>query len=237
MNITKETENYIFYCEENSLAHKEINEIAQTQEKCHNHICKVLGIKSISKIHYYLCDSPEHVGVIYGDNEPCNAFNDSNNSIYAVYNLALKCIGFHEDAHIISYMAFGVPKYLFIREGLAMYFDRVWLNISNEVWTQYYFRKHDDLIVDLFLERDSFHKLGYMITYPISGAFTEYLIMVYGKENYIRIYSELSARDTNVFEEILGDTIEKIFIEFQKYISLIRVNKKTFEDIDKILNQ
>jgi|LGOV01.1.fsa_nt_gb hypothetical protein len=237
MKIAKVTDNYIFHCEDSSIANTEIDEIAQIQENCHYHICKTLNIKVDSKIHYYLCESAKHVGIVYGDNDSCNAFNDMKNSIYAVYNDNLKCVGYHEDAHLLSYNAFGIPKYIFIREGLAMFFDRVWLDVSNEVWAKYYFMKYPDLNLKLLIDKDSFHELGYMLTYPICGALTEYIIMVYGIKNYLEVYSALQDGEIEVFDILLGDSLIVIFDEFRRYISSINIGNKTYEELDVIVNK
>jgi len=68
-----ESEHYIFNYGENTKAAQDIVEIAKLQEDCFRYICSVLRVKPDFKIEYFLCDSPEEVGRIYGDNEPCNA--------------------------------------------------------------------------------------------------------------------------------------------------------------------
>jgi len=62
-----------------------------------------------------------------------NRFANHPDEIYAVYNGEIKCIGYHEDANILSYTT-NRPKSNFIREGLAMYFDKFWWDKTNEEW-------------------------------------------------------------------------------------------------------
>ena len=76
------------------------------------------------QINYYLLETPKLVGKMYGDNVPCNGFANPPNETYAVYNEKVKYIGYYEDAHIISYIL-NKPQSVFLREGLAMYFDKV----------------------------------------------------------------------------------------------------------------
>ena len=83
-------------------AERDIEKIAALQEGCFSHVCAVLGLTPDFKIEYFLCDSPEEVGHIYGNYFPCNGFADLPNRIYAVYNENVQCIGFHEDMHLIS---------------------------------------------------------------------------------------------------------------------------------------
>ncbi len=104
-NRTKQykTEHYVFNYNADSKAEEDISKISRLQESCFGYICNVLKTEPTFKIEYYLCETPEEVGRLYGDNEPCNGFASSPNEIYAVYNEKTKCVGFHEDDHIISY--------------------------------------------------------------------------------------------------------------------------------------
>lgn len=141
------TPHYDFYFAEGSLADQNINSISKEQEECFNKICNKLKIDFSEKIEYYLLESPEEVGVIYGDNEPINGFAVwGENKIYAVYNENIKCIGPHEDTHLISFKI-NAPKSYFLVEGLAMYFDEKWWGIDNEAWTSYYKEKDREISI------------------------------------------------------------------------------------------
>ena len=74
------------------------------------------------KINYYLCDSPEQVGEILVIMSH-NAFAYEPNNIYTVYNEEIKCIGFHEDAHVISYNTLSILHKLYQRR-LSNVFDK-----------------------------------------------------------------------------------------------------------------
>lgn len=215
--MTFETEHYIFAFNENSLAQKDIEKIAERQEECFEHICRVLGTKPSFKIKYYLCDSPEEVGRAYGDNEPCNGFADIPDKIYAVYNRDVKCIGFHEDAHVVSYTV-NRPDSPAIREGLAMYFDRLWWGISNFAWTKYYMENGLFLPFDELMKRDFFFKQDCALTYPVAGAFTEWLISAYGMDKYMSLY-----RQKDMFEamkNVYGKSAKELNEAFEKYAKL-----------------
>ena len=65
-----ESKNYIFNYNEGSVAEKQLEKIINIQETCFEFICNTLEVNMPCKINYYLCDSPEQVGEIFGDNEP-----------------------------------------------------------------------------------------------------------------------------------------------------------------------
>ena len=168
------TAHYDFHYRPNSCAAREIEAIAEQQEACYRKIVAALGVMPDFRIQYYLLDTPEEVGEVYGDNEPCNGFADMPDAVFAVYNDAVKCIGPHEDTHLISYVP-GRPPVAFLREGLAMYMDEVWWGRPNEEWVREFMADGRYVVVDRLLEDDAFYGLSDAITYPIAGAFTRFM--------------------------------------------------------------
>lgn len=216
-----ESEHYIFSYNHDSKAEDDIKEIAACQEACFQYICSVLKVKPEFKIEYILCDTPEEVGRIYGDDEPCNGFAAPPNTVYAVYNSGIQCIGFHEDAHLISYTV-NRPDCPAIREGLAMYFDRKWLGIQNMDWVSYFIKKDLYLPVDALLDKATFFDADCSITYPIMGAFTDYLISTYGIETYMAFYSRQNM--ALAMEEVFHKTPAEINRDFVAYLRLFTLD-------------
>lgn len=110
------TKHYIFHCANNKIAENDIEIIAKAQEEAYENITKVLNIKYESIINYYLVNTPEEVAKLTRYPYPVNGLACfSNKSIYAVYNDEIKCIGPHEDAHLIS-ETFGMSDLDFLCE-------------------------------------------------------------------------------------------------------------------------
>ena len=129
------SDHYIFHYCAGSVAAQEILLIAETQEKSFSKICSILKVDYAEKINYYLTDSPWEIGrVIWDEEAPCNGCAlCGRNKVYAVYNDDIKCIGSHEDTHLISFLI-NYPESDFVVEGLAMYMDGLWWGIPNEIW-------------------------------------------------------------------------------------------------------
>ena len=205
-----ETEHYVFHYFPNSPAERDIIKISITQENSWHEICRELGITPDFKIHYYLLNTPEEVGAAYGNNEPCNGFAQRPNHIYAVYNDQIQCIGPHEDAHIISF-TISRPSQVFIREGLAMYFDKVWWKRSNEVWVTEFIRDGKYISVENLLNDEAFYHYSDSITYPIAGAFTNFLISKIGRAHYLELYRK-DGFSCKVLRDILNcDMVDEPF--------------------------
>ncbi len=225
------TKHYIFTYKENTLISNDIELIAEEQESCFNKICSVLKVEYPEKIRYYLLDSPEEVGKIYGCDEPINGFAIwGENKIYAVYNETIKCIGPHEDAHLISFII-NAPKSYFITEGLAMYFDETWWGVDNDIWSSYYKETNNDLSISKLLNNQEFDNYNCEITYPIAGSFTKYLILTYGIDAYLELYRVKDEPSDNDFKRIFNLTLQEIETSFWQKISKVNYNLETIKPL------
>lgn len=229
------SEHYIFHFREDSVAEKDILAIAEQQEICFSFISSALNTIPDFLIEYFLCDTPEEVGKAYGDNEPCDGFAREPNQIYAVYNEHVQCIGFHEDAHLISY-CINQPKSAAVREGLAMFFDRKWWGIHNSDWTSHYMKAGLYIPVDKLLQDEVFETTDCTISYPIMGAFTEYLIARYGIERYLQFYRRKD-NAIRAMEEIYEMPMCRLNDDFMDYITLLPSDSCTGLRIAELLTE
>ncbi len=228
--ITYESENYIFNFHKGSVAENKIKEIIQLQERVFKFICNVLKVNFNYKIKYYLCNSPTEVGELCGDNEPCNGFARRPNEIYAVVNQNIECTGYHEDAHIISY-ALAVPLQAFMREGLAIYFDKQWYGISNFSWANYFIKNDKYIRITKLMKNEEFFKYSCKLTYPIAGAFTEYIISLYGIEKYKKFYMKITEDFEKVCLDIFNIEFDELEKNFIQYVGDFNIN----EEVEKIM--
>lgn len=194
------TEHYVFHYQAGTLAEKEIKAIAQVQERAFSKICGVLEVCYPYRIHYFFTDSPSEIGSIFwGEGASCNGCAVcGDNKVYAVYNADVKCIGEHEDTHLIAYLI-GEPSSSFWPEGLAMYFHTSWWGVPNEEWAAYYKKQYPQISVEDMLDNNQFAECGEEITYPVAGAFTRFLIDTYGMDQYKELYKY----DGNEYSEII----------------------------------
>lgn len=222
---TIDSEHYIFNFHKGSLAEKHIQNIISCQENCYDVICRVLNITLDKKINYYLCDTREEVGELCGDNEPCNGFcrypGKEKDGIYALYNEDIKCLGYHEDTHYIAFMAMGKASRTFIREGLAMCFDKLWWGIPNEAWVKEFVKKGDYISIMNLMDDEEFIRSNGTFTYTLAGAFTNFLITNYGNEKYSKFYSTCNDYAEEKLEQVYGKTIETLEKEFLQDINNI----------------
>lgn len=232
----KESKHYCFYYPSNSVAEAEIDEIVKHQEQCFQYISQVLKVNYPYQIEYYLCNSREEVGQYYGDDEPCSGFARRPNQVYAVYNETHRCIGFHEDAHLISY-TINRPKSAAIREGLAMFFDRKWWEIHTMEWVQFYLKHQSYESISDLLDDEHFFNVSDCLTYPIMGQFTEYLILIYGIETYLDFYRYQGTDFKSAFEQYFKKSIHQIETEFIGYLSLFTLDEGVENQIQTLLQK
>ena len=206
---------YIFHFRPGSLAEQDILLIAQTQERCYAKICRTLGTEHSEKIHYYFADSPLEIGrIFWGEGSACNGCALFwKNTVYAVYGETIKCLGSHEDTHVIAHQI-GFPESDFLVEGLAMAMDGVWWGLPNEVWASYHKARYPDLSLEALLDNDSFGACSCEISYPIAGAFTRYVIDIFGIDRYIELYRHNSADYAEIFPSVFGSSLIDIAHSF-----------------------
>ncbi len=215
---SKKSKHYIFYYHTGSTAERDITKIIKTQESCYDNICEILKVKMNRKIRYFLCESPGEVGELYGDNEPANGIAKMPNEIFAVYNEKIRCIGFHEDVHLISYTTLGKPKPTLIREGLAMYFDKIWWGLPNEAWVQVFIRTGLYPGLSALTTNKKFHRYSDSITYPLAGVFVDYLVALFGIRKFKEFFKTVNTDFDKCFFEVFGISLDDFEDKFIRYI-------------------
>ena len=198
-----ETEHYLIYCHPESFAEEHLEEIENWQEKCYDRISKTLGVTLDKKIRLYLCASREETETETGC-PPCNGMCLDYDLIFAVYNQEIQCLGPHEDAHLLSFQI-AVPASVFLREGLAMYFDEAYHGKANRAYAAEWARENAGMNVFGYLDNEQFYSLPEEVSYPLAGALTRWLIDRYGMERYkefFRTNGDISAAFQQKAEDV-----------------------------------
>ena len=212
-----QSEHYVYYYRPNSFAARQIEQIKQFQEESYDKITHLLGVKPAFFIRYVLCESSEEVGRVYGDNEPCNGFADLPDTVFAVYTENVRCIGPHEDTHLIAALI-GRPSSVFVREGIAMYMDEAWWGRANTLWVKEFIGSGKYISVGDLLDNEAFWNLPDEITYPIAGAFTLWLIETIGMEAYLSSIYVTGEQSRERMEAVMGAGMDELDQRFREWI-------------------
>ncbi len=218
-----ESDHYVFYIHPDSLAAKDIDEIVDIQERCFRYLRNVLKVDMEEKTHYYLCESEEEVGAYYGDFVPCPGFSKAPNEIYVVYNRKKKWIGFHEDVHLMADQI-SYQKSVALREGLAMFFDQKWCGVHNFEWVIYLLESDTYVSLQKLMKDNLFYDYPAYMTYPVMGAFTQYLILTYGLDKYLKLYRMKEQTLNKCFKDVYDCSMKMIESEFLDYVSLFKLD-------------
>ena len=205
------TEHYILFYHSGSIAEKDILQIAEWQECCYQRLSRELDMALNQPTRMYLCDSANEIAHITGC-PPSNGMTFDYDLIYAVYNDKIHCLGPHEDAHIFSYQI-ALPTSFFLREGFAMYFDESYHGKRNIEITNNWLNSNKSFSVTSLMDNKVFHSLPEEITYPLAGAFTEWIVQQYGISKYLEIY-----RNEGDFNAILSVPPSEVDILFRSVI-------------------
>ena len=104
-----------------------------------------------------------------------------------------------------------------------MYFDRKWWGIQNMDWTGYYIKTGRYVPVDLLLDKETFYSKNDTVTYPIMGAFTEWLITVYGIERFLEMYRKQDME--TAMNEVYHKSLEELNRNFTNYVRLFPIDE------------
>jgi hypothetical protein len=230
--IIGESQYYIFHFFKGSLAEKEIDKITRIQEEAYSRILKILKLESKIKISYYFYPSRKIKEGLMGDEGHGNAiwqeikkeketWKPKKLEIHAVYNKKVKCIGAHEDTHLLT-LPWGVAIYLFC-EGIAEFMSNGWHGKDIDLWTRDYSRKDCLYSIRFLVDNKNWDQVDDMIAYPQAGSFARFLINDYGLEKFKEVYKKLS-RENKVEKNI--SIIEKSYS-----LSLGELGKKMEEKV------
>ena len=87
-----------------------------------------------------------------------------------------------------------------------------------------YYREENRLPpFNCLLENERFFALDCGLSYPIVGAFTEYLLLTYGTERY-RLFWQKENGGEEGFREAYGKTTGELSREFEQYLTLFSLD-------------
>lgn len=215
---------YRFHFRPGSAAARDIGQIIATQEECFTRITAELQVAPDFPLHYILLDSADEVGALYEQATgtsigPLNGCAHLPDTVTAVYNDDVQCIGMHEDTHLISRLV-GDPWQGFVIEGLAMYMDETWWGEPNEKWVQQYLAQGSYVPLARLMPNSSFYDVPCEISYPIAGAFTRYLADTLTMPVYLKkVYAaDCDADNPQCLPALLGKPIDGIEQDFLRWI-------------------
>ena len=215
--VTYESENCRFHFFPNSLAEVEIKNIIKVQESSRKKILDFFGIKNNRKIDYFLYPTNQVKGEMMGDDGNGNA-DPKKFEVHAVYNEDVKCIGPHEDTHLLVTFL-GLPPQLF-REGLAEYMSETWHNKNHAEWARQFLSEGKLPDLEQIIDDEKWYEYDDLIAYPSAGSFVIFLITKLGREKFLELYKILNRdftpeKNKVFFKEVTGSSISDLQKEWE----------------------
>ena len=115
-----------------------------------------------------------------------------------------------------------------------MYFDRKWWGIQNLDWTAHYINTGRYVPVDKMLSREFFFEHDCTITYPIMGAFTDWLIVTFGAGRYMQMYKQQNMAEAMML--VYEKTPEELNEAFCEYVRLFSIDEVLEQRMESLLN-
>lgn len=228
--VAHRTEHYVFHALPGTKAADDIERIAVYQEKWFERITQTFQVVMEAPILYYLTNSPEDAGKIYGDDEPCNGFAWGPDTVVATYNDKVVCLGAHEDTHLIT-QRIARPESPFMSEGVAMYMDGCWWGKTNAWWLKRFVAEGRYVPLASLLSRDDFFSHSEAITYPTAGAFTQYAIETLGQDAFVKQVYSRPGPAQHALEAGFGKPLAEIEHDFLLWVKVSDVPEVYKPDI------
>lgn len=234
---TYETQHYRFVFTGGSLAEKNIKSIAEGQEYCYSNFLKSFNLRSSLRINYYLFSSALECGKQYrllhpeqysenDEDEEVNGYTLYPDNVFATYNKKVKCIGYHEDVHLLMAEQYGNLESCFVKEGIATAYDKVWWGIANEYWAKKVIESKVIKEMEKLYENEEFFKFDCRYSYPVAGAFTSWFLAKYGMENYKIYYKRFVSKDRFPDMKYRKQLVEEFLLEIVKTEIPLRIEKE-----------
>ena len=117
-----------------------------------------------------------------------------------------------------------------------MYFDQKWWGIQNMDWVSVYLKTGRYIPVNQLLDKEFFFSQECTITYPIMGAFTDWLIAVYGMKQFLEMYREQDIEAA--MKRVYNKSPKELNLEFTDFISLFKTDEAIEQRIEaKLMEQ
>lgn len=186
-SVVHQSAHYRFHVRPVSVAERELMDIAASQEAVYDRVTAALGVTPAHPLHYIFADSPEELGCLYGDGVPCQACAVEPDTIYAVYNEHDRCIGAHEDTHLIAYALYPQENAL-LSEGLAQHMEGTWHALPNAAQARRLLSSGQYVPPSILAANDAFWAQSANVAYPIAGAFVSFLVEQLGIAGFLQQY-------------------------------------------------
>ena len=102
-------------------------------------------------------------------------------------------------------------------------------------WAEYYLKTDCFIPVNRLLDKEYFFSQECAITYPIMGAFTDWLIAIYGIKRFLEVYREQNIKAA--MNRVYGKSPEELNQGFMSFISLFKTDDAIIERIGTKLRQ
>ncbi|HBB56816.1 TPA: hypothetical protein DEW47_01145 [Patescibacteria group bacterium] len=224
--LKKETEHYTFNYFPDSLAEKEVDFIAERQEKAFKKIISFLRLKPPKKkISYYLYPSKKTKKELMGDDWYAQSiYHDF--CVHILYTSEIKPVGEHEDTHLLS-LPWGL-SIGFWAEGLAEYLTgHDWYGNSHNIKIREGFKRKIFPSIESLMSQKAWMDLpdeNAIYYYCLAGSFTKFIIEKFGMEKFKELYKETSRgkgaeENKKVFKKIYGIDIDEAEQGWKKMFS------------------
>jgi len=219
---------YIVYSKK--ISPEDVNKVDSTNNFSIDRLKNFFGSSfRINKTNYFLYDNFEDKGLISGNTNLTNV-DWSDSSIHSVLNNWINGTDFSQNALLYIKQNAGSPKINFLENGLSIYFSHDWRKYGFKYWAG--FVTASDAVPPLaeLLDNAKLKFVSNLISEPLAGTFTDFLIKKWGREKFIKNYPAWKP-DKNEVESLEAEWRKYLNDLSKDYVTEIRNYRKDFYSV------
>lgn len=173
---------------QNAIKKSDVSEIVEHLERSRKAITTFLSTqKKVSKITYHFYRNTEEKGLVTGNTDQSH-ITSLTNSVHTISNDMYKGNEVGMDNALLVQQLVGVSNKAILTRGLPVYFTKSWQVRGYQYWASRLMESGNTLTVDQLLDNEFLAMESSLIRDCLAGAFTEFLLEVWGKEKYLSNY-------------------------------------------------
>ncbi len=190
--VILETAHYRFLSVEHghSKSSNDLEELAALSERAAQQIYEFTGTsKKLPKINHFLYTSTEQKGLMLHNTEHAHV-NFVNREVHTVLNETYGGNFIGKENELIIRQLIGKPRTMALERGLAIYFSEKWQKQGFQYWAKRLYDSGNIIPLSDILDDEVINRGSRLLTGCLSASFVEFVIIEFGKENFLEKYND-----------------------------------------------
>ncbi|WP_424002691.1 glycoside hydrolase family 113 [Maribacter sp. IgM3_T14_3] len=206
--VVLDTDEYQFIDHQNAIRTSEVSEKQIEVNASRIRVFDFVGKDNVPKITYNFYTCTEEKGLMTGNTDH-STFDTVTNAVHTIVNKIYENNNIGRDNALLLHNLIGESYKNIITSGLPIYFTDTWQMKGYKYWSARLVESENMYTVAELLDNSFMEMESSLIRDCMAGAFTDFLIKTWGKDNYLKRYKNASLSERE---------IKSLEIKWQNYL-------------------